>query len=151
MEILFKFEPQRDNTNDMTCALSEDSPSLIRVFAVRMKIHCVLSCQLSAQQRLWSDLSLRWAHSPFIGFVMSRLIYTCITCRAQSVTMTVLFSVFCLSSFGYEITDKATWHYVVAIKGIIRWAACLFYWLVLFVDKLICKNSQTDKKSSQVK
>ena len=36
-----------------------------------------------AQGRLWSDwadaqadLSLRWAHSHFVGFVMSRLIYS---------------------------------------------------------------------------
>ena len=67
-------------------APSEDSdqpghpPSLIRVFAVRMKKAWVLSYPLSAQRRLWSDwadaqadLSLRWAHSHFIGFVMSRL------------------------------------------------------------------------------
>ena len=43
------------------CAPSEDSdqpwhpPSLIRVFAVRMKKACVLSYPLSAQRRLWSD------------------------------------------------------------------------------------------------
>ena len=43
------------------CAPSEDSdqpghqPSLIRVFAVRMKKAWVLSYPLSAQQRLWSD------------------------------------------------------------------------------------------------
>ena len=40
-------------------------PSLIRVFAVRMK-------------KPWADakadLSLRWAHTHFVGFVMSRLI-----------------------------------------------------------------------------
>ena len=65
------------------CAPSEDSdqpghpPSLIRVFAVRMKKAWVLSYPLSAQRRLWSDwadaqadLSLRWAHSHFVGFVM---------------------------------------------------------------------------------
>ena len=68
------------------CAPSEDSdqpgypPSLIRVFTVCMKRACVLSYLLSAQQRLWSDwadaqadLSLRWAHSHFVGFVMPRL------------------------------------------------------------------------------
>ena len=43
------------------CAPSEDSdqpghpPSLIRVFAVRMKKPWVLSFHLSAQRRLWSD------------------------------------------------------------------------------------------------
>ena len=69
------------------CAPSEDSdqpghpPSLIRVFAVRMKKPWVLSYPLSAQRRLWSnwvdaqaDLSLRWAHTHFVGFVMLWLI-----------------------------------------------------------------------------
>ena len=68
------------------CAPSEESdqsghpPSLIRVFAVRMKKASVLSYSLSAQRRLiWLggysvDLSLRWAHSHFGGFVMRRLI-----------------------------------------------------------------------------
>ena len=63
------------------CAPSEDSgqpghpPSLIRVFAVRMKKAWVLSYSLSARRRLWSDwadaqadLSLRWAHSHFVCF-----------------------------------------------------------------------------------
>ena len=70
------------------CASSKDSdqpghpPSLIRVFAVRMKKLWVLSYPLSAQWRPWSDwadaqadLSLRWAHTHFVGFVMSRLIW----------------------------------------------------------------------------
>ena len=79
-------------SRDMTkptkwCAPSEDSdqpghpPSLIRVFAVRMKKAWVLTYLLRAQRRLWSewadaqaDLSLRWAHIHFVGFVMSRLI-----------------------------------------------------------------------------
>ena len=52
------------------------------VFAVRMKKAWVLSYSLSAQRRLWSDwadaladLSLCWAHTHFVGFVMSRLIW----------------------------------------------------------------------------
>ena len=80
------------------CAPSEDSdqpghpPSLIRVFAVRMKKAWVLIYPLSAKRRLWSDwadaqadLSLRWAHSHFVGFEMSRLIFTChnFCCRMQ--------------------------------------------------------------------
>ena len=54
---------------------SEDSdqpghpPNLIRVFAVRMKKFWVLSYPMDAQ----ADLSLRWAHSHFVGFVMMRL------------------------------------------------------------------------------
>ena len=67
------------------CASAQSDQSLlrlIRVFAVRMKKAWVLSYPLSAQRRLWSDwadaqadLSLRWAHSHFVGFVMSRLKY----------------------------------------------------------------------------
>ena len=65
----------------MTFAPSEDSdqtgqmPSLIRVFAVRMKKAWVLSYPLNAQRRLWPDwadaqahLSIRWAHMPFCWF-----------------------------------------------------------------------------------
>ena len=79
-------EPPHDKINKMACVPSEDSdqpgllPSLIRVFAVRMKKAWVLSYPLSAQRKLWSDwvdaqadLSLRWAHSHFVGFVMRRL------------------------------------------------------------------------------
>ena len=51
------------------------------VFAFRMKKAWVLSYQLSAQRKLWSDwsdaqadMSLRWAHSRFAGFVIRRLI-----------------------------------------------------------------------------
>ena len=69
------------------CAPSEDSdqpghpPSLISVFAVRMKEALVLSYPLSAQRRPWSDwadaqadLNLRWVHSHIVGFVTRRLI-----------------------------------------------------------------------------
>ena len=79
--VLGIYEPHRDKTNKMACAPSEDSdqpghpPSLIRVFAVRMKKAWVLSYPLSAQRRLWSDwadapadLSLRWVHMPFCWF-----------------------------------------------------------------------------------
>ena len=65
----------------MACAPSEDSdqpghpPSLIKVFAVRMKKALAISYPLSAQRRLWSDrtdaqadLSLRWVHVPFCWF-----------------------------------------------------------------------------------
>ena len=65
----------------MACAPSKDSdqpwhlPSLIRVFAVRMKKHWALNYPLSTQRRVWSDwadaqadLSLRCAHGPFCWF-----------------------------------------------------------------------------------
>ena len=65
-------EPWHDKINKMACALSEDSdqpghpPSLIWVFAVRMKKPWVLSYPLSTQRRLirlgrctgWSESSL---------------------------------------------------------------------------------------------
>ena len=82
------FEPPHDKTSKMACAPSEDSdllghpPSLIRVFTVRMNTAWVLSYPLSAQRRRWSDwadaqadLSLRWAQSSFVGFVMRQLIF----------------------------------------------------------------------------
>ena len=75
------FEPQHNKTNNMTCVPSKDSdqprhpPSLIRVFAVRMKKPWVLSYPLSVQRRLWSDwadaqadLSLCWMHRPYCWF-----------------------------------------------------------------------------------
>ena len=55
------YELPHDKTNKMACAPSEDSdqpghpPSLIRVFAVRVKKAWVLSYPLSVQQRLRSD------------------------------------------------------------------------------------------------
>ena len=82
------FERPHDKTNKMAYAPSEDTdqpghlPSLIKVLAVCMKKAWVLSYPLSAQRRLWSDwadaqadLSLRRAHSHFVGFVMRRLIW----------------------------------------------------------------------------
>ena len=94
------------------CAPSEDSdqpwhpPSLIRVFAVRMKKPCVLSYPLSGQRRLWSDWaearadqSLRWAHPHFIDFVMSRFINSyhkrpsSITCMPVCISILHIYSV----------------------------------------------------------
>ena len=55
---LLTYEPSHDKTNKMECAPSKDSdqpghlPSLIRVFAVRMKKAWVLSYPLGAQRRL---------------------------------------------------------------------------------------------------
>ena len=88
LQLLYlKFEPPHDKTIKMACVPSEGSdqpghpPSLIRVFAVRIKKAWVLSYPLSALRRLYSDwadaqadLSLRWVHSHFVGFVMRRLI-----------------------------------------------------------------------------
>ena len=69
------------------CAPSEDSdqpghpPSLIRVFALLSMGSKVPELSSCGQRRLWSDwadaqadLSLRWAHTHYVGFVMSGLI-----------------------------------------------------------------------------
>ena len=87
----FLFEPRHDKTNKMSVRPAKTQISLgirLSVFPVRMKKAWVLSYPFSAQRRLWSDwpdaqadLSLRWAHCHFIGFVMSRLIYPDCDCR----------------------------------------------------------------------
>ena len=62
-------EPQHDKTNKMTSASSEGSdqpghtPSLIKVFAVRLKKFWALNW--AAAQ---ADLNLRWAHWSFCWF-----------------------------------------------------------------------------------
>ena len=89
------------------CASNEDSdqpghpPSLRRVFAVRMKKAWVLSYPMSAQRRLWSDwadaqadLSLCWAHTHFVGFVMSRLILFRSKVRDNQNMLNLLIAVF---------------------------------------------------------
>ena len=93
------FEPWHDKTNKMAVRLAKTQIRLgIRpvwsVFTVRMKKFWVLSYPLNAQRRLWSDwadaqadLSLRWAHTHFVGFVMSWLI--CRTCSLIFETISV--------------------------------------------------------------
>ena len=76
-------EPQHDKTNKMSVRPAETQISLgIRpVWSESSLSAWVLSYPLSAHRRLWSDwadaqadLSLRWAHNHFVGFVMSWLI-----------------------------------------------------------------------------
>ena len=85
------YKPLHDKTSNVVVCPAKTQislgirhpPSLIRVFAVCMKKAWVLSYPLSAQRRLWSDwadaqadLSLCWAHSHFVGFVIRRLIWS---------------------------------------------------------------------------
>ena len=76
------YELRHDKTNKVSVRPAKTQISLgirpvwsDRVFAVRMKKPWAISYPLSAQRRLWSDwadaqadLSLRWAHTPFLGF-----------------------------------------------------------------------------------
>ena len=115
LAILHIFEPPRDKTNKMTCP-----PSLIRVFAVRMKKAWVLSYPLSAKRRLWTDwadaqadLSLRWPHSHFVGFVMRRLI--CQDCKSAK---TVKNGVVTFGNFTtYGELAKVTCDFGYQLKG----------------------------------
>ena len=80
-----KVDPRHDKTNKVSVRPAKTQISLgihpgWSVFAVRMKKRWVLSYPLSAQWRHWSDwvdaqadLSLRWVHTHFVGFVMSWL------------------------------------------------------------------------------
>ena len=71
-------KPTKWNVRPAKTQISLGIHAVWSVFAVHMKEAWVLSYPLSAQQRLWSDwadLSLRWAHSHFVGFVMRRLIF----------------------------------------------------------------------------
>ena len=114
IRLRFSTELPHDKTSKMACAPSEDSdqpgrpPSLIRVFAVRTKKTWVLSYPLSAQRRLWSDwtdaqadLSLLWAHSYFVGFVMRRL-------KSFDVQWTKL-----VPDYGcIDFTEPRKWHFL---------------------------------------
>ena len=79
--MLIRNEPPHDKTNKMAYLPSEDSdqpghsPSLIRVFTVRLMASYGPKLSSYVQQRLWSDwvdaqadLSLRWVHIPFSCF-----------------------------------------------------------------------------------
>ena len=86
-------EPPHDKTNKVACIAC--APSLIKVFAVRMKKVWVLGYPLSAKRRLWSDradaqadLRIRWAHSHIVGFVMRRhIIWRAISTSVQKLCL----------------------------------------------------------------
>ena len=100
------YEPWQDKTNS-DCAPSEDSdqpghpPSLIRVFAVRMKKAWVLSYPLSAQRRLWSDWTDAQAGQTVTLLVLSCRGSFCSKCYPHGVKNDVfqlLWTLSCLSS-----------------------------------------------------
>ena len=89
-------------------------PSLIRVFAVRMKKARVLSYPSSTQRRLWSDwadaqadLSVCWAHTHFVGFVMSQLAFPifCFVCTCSL----VFFCIKIKKSFIHQCNFGGKW------------------------------------------
>ena len=70
-------EQLHDKTNERICTSIEhsDAPSLIKVFAVRMKKAWVLRSPVNAQLGLWSDCAdaqadlSRLAHMSFLWFI----------------------------------------------------------------------------------
>ena len=104
-------ELPHDKTNKMACAPSEDSdqprhlPSLIRVFAVRLKKARILSYPLSAQQRLWSD----WAESSLGAHAILLVLSRCgSNVFKLTWSSTALWSVSC--SHDPSMTLSSTWH-----------------------------------------
>ena len=81
------YEPRHDKTNNVVVRPAKTQISLgmrpvWSVFAVRLMGSSGSKVSSCGQWRLWSDwtdaqadLSFRWAHSHFVGFVMSRLIW----------------------------------------------------------------------------
>ena len=113
-------EPPHDKTNKMACVPSEDSdqpghpPSLIRIFAVHMKKAWVLSYQLSAQRRLWSDWADAQADLSSLG---AHAILLVLSCRGSNklsppgavlsgsklfVTVQVFYFIFCFILFHID-------------------------------------------------
>ena len=118
------------------CAPREDSdqpghpPSLIRVFAVRMKKARVLSYPLSAQRRFWSDwadaqadLSLCWAHSHIVGFVMSRFIWSLYTIKLQHTVYrwTEMSSLGLLLFWVFLNTGSLKWNALFTVSNKVQW------------------------------
>ena len=85
----YKNEPPHDKTNKLSMRPAKAQIIMgicLRVFSARSVGSLGLKVSSCEHRRLWSDwadaqadLSLRWAHTQFVGFVMSRLRYVSIT------------------------------------------------------------------------
>ena len=101
------FEPVHDKTCKIACAPSEDldqpghPPSLIRVFAVRLKKAWVLTYPMSTQRRL-ADVKadLRWAHMP-VWWFFHALAFFFFFCQNKSMK--------CLRIWHINITALGFW------------------------------------------
>ena len=103
------------------CAPSEDSDqpghliSLIRVFAVRSVGSLGPKHSSCGQRILWSDwadaqaeLSLRWAHTRFVGFVMSQLIWqVALKCLFSHCSRLLVLYVFCINWGTTEANSRS--------------------------------------------
>ena len=108
----------------MACAPSEDSdqpghpPSLIRVFAVCMKKAWVLTYPFSADAQ--ADLSLCWAHTHFVGFVMLRLIFCDLLSEIQWHYLTSL--------FWFYVADSDTLLCKIMLFEMWKYEKCALEW-----------------------
>ena len=114
-------ESPHDKINKMECAPSEGSdqsghsPSLIRVFTARKKKAWLPSQPLSVQRRFWpgwanaqADLSLRWAHIHFVGFVTwwRKCLFLNHSCR-HDVLIKMIYHVYYFSAKAYVYSLEA--------------------------------------------
>ena len=114
-------------------------PSLIRVFAVRMKKAWVLSYPLSTQQRLWSDrveprlIWVRWRTNKFVGFVMRGFNFLCCG-QSQSITIHAKMAVNWANPQPYQLGQQevtiAPFTIIVWSKDVILGGLCAVYRLV---------------------
>ena len=133
------------------CVPSKDSeqpvhpPSLIRVFTVRMKKAWVLSYPSSTQRRLWSnwddaqaDLSLRWVHCHFVGFVMTWLILCCSFHKRQWATEVGNFYWFSLEELLPSCHKMIEWVYYI-----FKTSSCNINWARAWQNnQMVCTPSR---------
>ena len=131
-------------------APSEDSdqpghlPSLIRVFAVRSMGSLGPTVSSCGQRRLWSDwadaqadLSPRWAHAHFVGFVMSRLIWL--------TQYDIVEFIYYLKKFS--VHEKVYSFFLCCLSGLVCWKFCgqgacegIFFFKLKFIKgAFICR------------
>ena len=147
-----------DKTSRMTCVPSEDSdqpghlPSLIRVFAVRMKKAWDLSYRFSPQRRLWSDwadaqadLSSRWAHMPFCWFCheVAQILFVS---KKKSTVIVACIHILTITVFSMYINKNYIAHIRVEFYGTIL-TNILQYFAIIFIIFLlhIAYSRKTDK------
>ena len=123
------------------------------VFAVRMKKARVLSYPLSAQWRLWSDwadaqadLSLRWAHSHFVGFVMKRLKCSCTRGMQEKETTMVFGAKF--ENWVYQDNCSASLGKYCDAKQLTSWQTFKSH-LKTIKDQLHTQGKRNDRKKGR--
>ena len=136
-------EPPYDKTNQMTARPAKTQISLgIRpvwsVFTVRMKKGWVLSYPLSSYRGLWSDwaddMSLCWAHSHCVGFIMRRL--KCAALKEIYIDNNVPYILWAASS-EFVSSSIPSWQIVTAHAQPFRGARDLAFCLRVPLDSLL--------------